>query len=140
MFVNLDEFAKLAEKKVKLVKDMLCDGKNIYKNIRGKEDEINYELFDTRLGLKRHVVSMTVLFPGKVGEEYKMTTGHSHVGVEEIYYIISGSGRMIVGDEEKEVRAGDIISIPEGAWHRAINTGNDKLIFLAIFEKYPGRG
>ena len=34
-------------------------------------------------------------------------TPHHHRDIEEIYYIVSGSGLMTVGDETREVEAGD---------------------------------
>jgi len=68
------------------------EGNNIYENIFGCEDEKNYILYDVGnniTGLKRHVISVTELLPGKINEEYKMTTGHSHPQ-EEIYMFLKG--------------------------------------------------
>ena len=39
---------------------------------------------------------------------------HHHLETEEIYYILSGSGLMTVGDETRKVEAGDAIFIPLG--------------------------
>ena len=40
----------------------------------------------------------TILYPGKVGEEYFMTKGHFHtiLDTSEIYYGLSGRGMMLV--------------------------------------------
>ena len=58
------------------------------------------------------------------------TTPHHHVKTEEIYYILTGSGRMRIGRETREVVPGDAIAIPPGASHQITNTGPDVLKFL----------
>lgn len=51
----------------------------------------------------------------------------------ERYVIISGSGRMEVGQlAPREVRAGDVVLIPATVRQRIANTGADDLIFLAL--------
>jgi mannose-6-phosphate isomerase-like protein (cupin superfamily) len=46
------------------------------------------------------------------------TIEHYHRTTEEIYLFASGSGRMRLGDEEREVRAGDCVVIPPGERHK----------------------
>jgi mannose-6-phosphate isomerase-like protein (cupin superfamily) len=58
------------------------------------------------------------------------TTPHHHLRTEEIYYILEGCGLMRVGDETREVGAGDAIAIPPGAVHQITNTGGIALKFL----------
>ena len=58
---------------------------------------------------------------------------HLH-GAGEVYYLLSGSGRMHIDDDEQEVRAGDALLIPPGAVQYLENTGADDLQFLAIVE------
>ena len=58
------------------------------------------------------------------------TTPHHHVRTEEIYYILSGRGRMRGGPNSAEVASGDAIAIPAGASHQLVNTGTDTLKFL----------
>ena len=51
----------------------------------------------------------------------------------ERYYILSGKGRVEVGDEPAEdVVAGDVVIIPPMCRQRIENIGNEDLIFLAI--------
>jgi mannose-6-phosphate isomerase-like protein (cupin superfamily) len=60
-----------------------------------------------------------------------MTTAlHFHCRAEEIYYILSGAGRMRIGDEWRDVGPGDAIAIPPGDAHQITNTGAADLIFL----------
>lgn len=58
------------------------------------------------------------------------TIAHFHRQTEEIYYILSGSGAMRVGDEIRAVGSGDAVAIPPGAVHQITNTGAGELKFL----------
>ncbi len=51
------------------------------------------------------------------------TTGHAHEDMEEVYYVIQGRGRMIVGDCEYDIKAGDALYVPFGVFHTTYNTG-----------------
>jgi len=55
------------------------------------------------------------------------TTEHYHRTTEELYLITAGTGRLRIGDEERDVRAGDCAVIPPGARHKIWNTGDDVL-------------
>lgn len=59
-----------------------------------------------------------------------VTTPHYHPRTEEIYYILSGTGRMRLGDERHDVGPGDAIAIPPGMIHQIENTGSVELKFL----------
>lgn len=81
--------------------------------------------------LNNLIVSSTDLNPGK------QTSGHRHAGQEEVYHFVSGSGKMIVdGDEYKEfpVTAGDVVLIPDGAFHKVINNSDEQLYFVCVFD------
>jgi len=51
------------------------------------------------------------------------TTGHSHPQHEEVYFVLQGEGKMVVGEDEYEIRAGDGLYVPFGAFHTTYNTG-----------------
>jgi mannose-6-phosphate isomerase-like protein (cupin superfamily) len=55
---------------------------------------------------------------------------HHHVRSEEIYLFTAGAGRMRLGDEEQDVRAGDAVVIPPGTPHGLHNTGAEPLVLL----------
>lgn len=58
------------------------------------------------------------------------TTPHYHVRTEEIYFIVAGRGQMRVGDQQRDVQAGDAIAIPPGQPHQITNVGTDTLRLL----------
>lgn len=55
---------------------------------------------------------------------------HHHREIEEIYYIVSGRGLMTVGDETREVEAGDAVYVPRGHRHTLANTGVQPITLL----------
>jgi oxalate decarboxylase/phosphoglucose isomerase-like protein (cupin superfamily) len=122
------------------VKDAIRDRKNIYKNIKGHENELNevlIDLPDKKTGLRNLTICMNTLYPGKVNGEFKMMRGHFH-NAEEVYLVLSGNGQIKVGNEKIPIKKGDLITIHKNVWHRTINTGKKKLVFLTIFEKHKG--
>jgi len=58
------------------------------------------------------------------------TVEHFHRASEEIYYFTAGAGRMRLGDEESDVRAGDAVVIAPGTPHKLFNPGGDPLVLL----------
>ena len=58
------------------------------------------------------------------------TAEHYHPVAEELYYFVSGSGRMCLGEQEDQVRAGDCVVIPPGTPHKLWNTGSAALVLL----------
>jgi mannose-6-phosphate isomerase-like protein (cupin superfamily) len=58
------------------------------------------------------------------------TQEHFHPRAEEIYYLTHGTGRMRIGGETREVKAGDAIAIPPGQKHKLWNTGDETLRLL----------
>jgi mannose-6-phosphate isomerase-like protein (cupin superfamily) len=58
------------------------------------------------------------------------TVAHYHRVAEELYFFTAGAGRMTLGDEEREVAAGDCVVIPPGRVHDLVNTGDEPLVLL----------
>ena len=56
------------------------------------------------------------------------TERHYHKLSEELYYLLEGRGTMEIDGETREVRPGDAILIPPGAWHEIKAT--EKVRFL----------
>lgn len=46
------------------------------------------------------------------------TERHYHQLSEEFYFILEGTGTMEINGESREVRPGDGVLIPAGAWHQ----------------------
>jgi len=78
------------------------------------------------LELEQTGVSFQRLAPG-----FRMPFGHRHAEQEEVYAILSGSGRMKLEDEIIDVVARDLIRVP-GPTARAFEAGPEGLELLAF--------
>jgi mannose-6-phosphate isomerase-like protein (cupin superfamily) len=78
------------------------------------------------LGLEATGVSLQGLAP-----DATQPFGHSHKTQEEVYFVLSGSGRIKLDDEIAELRQWDAIRIPPGVM-RAVSAGSDGIEWLAF--------
>ncbi|HOT01466.1 MAG TPA: cupin domain-containing protein [Acidobacteriota bacterium] len=61
------------------------------------------------------------------------TRWHRLTGTVERYVILTGAGRVEVGDlPPQDVTPGDVVLIPPACRQRIANTGSEDLIFLAV--------
>lgn len=88
---------------------------------------------------------VTVLQPGKVGDEYFMTHGHFHLNPTraEYYLTVSGSGMLIRMDRERRtwgetMAPGSLHYIHGEHAHRVANTGGEPLVFWACWGSDAG--
>jgi len=58
------------------------------------------------------------------------TEPHCHPKSEEIYYVLSGNGKMTVGKDTADIAPLTGILIPPGVRHQIRNTGATDLVFL----------
>jgi mannose-6-phosphate isomerase-like protein (cupin superfamily) len=59
------------------------------------------------------------------------TIAHYHRESEELYFFLGGAGRVRVGDEWRDVRAGDCVVLPPGVEHKLDNSaGSEPLVLL----------
>jgi oxalate decarboxylase/phosphoglucose isomerase-like protein (cupin superfamily) len=94
------------------------------------KDNETYVLKDNRT-LTNLILSSTYLYQGQ------QTRGHRHEGQEEVYFFVQGHGKMIVGNETDTpfaVGPGDVVLIPDGAFHRVINDGDSHMLFNCVFD------
>jgi mannose-6-phosphate isomerase-like protein (cupin superfamily) len=65
--------------------------------------------------------------------------GHRHREQEEAYVVVSGSGRVLLGDEVHDIKRWDVVRVaPETA--RAFEAGPDGLEYIAIGGPKPEGG
>jgi len=69
------------------------------------------------------------LNPGKRAWPY-----HAHHAIEEMFYVLSGTGTLRHADQEYPIRAGDFICSPADPAqpHQIINTSDGELIYIAL--------
>lgn len=106
-------------------------------------DPLIYEVYqyDTPAFAGELIPCTTVLQPGRVGDEFFMTKGHYHEQRDraEIYYGLSGTGVLVLATGEQSdtvpIAPGTVAYVPPHWAHRTVNTGDEPLVFLAV---YPG--
>jgi uncharacterized cupin superfamily protein len=59
---------------------------------------------------------------------------HYHTANEEAIYVLSGSGMVRLGGEERPLEAGDYVAFPadESGGHQVVNDGDETLRYLAM--------
>ena len=84
-------------------------------------DPVHYEVFEIPVpATYGHLMScISMLHPGKVGDEYSMTKGHYHriVGTAEIYLCLRGAGYMLMKTaagqcKAEPMRRGKMVYVP----------------------------
>lgn len=61
---------------------------------------------------------------------------HQHDGEDEVYYILSGTGKLSDGNQETIVTTGDAVLTGNGESHSIENIGNDTLKIFAVVVTY----
>ncbi len=68
------------------------------------------------------------------GQEHAL---HSHAGQDKLYFVLEGSARVVVGDQEQTLEAGDAAFAASGVPHSMRNTGKARLIVMAVLAPPP---
>ena len=60
---------------------------------------------------------------------------HTHHDEDQVYYVVSGAGFVVLDGERTEVSTGSSVLIPMGTEHEITNTGTDVLdyVFFVVF-------
>lgn len=116
-----------------------------YEALLRKEDCMLYEVYE----VKRPEIAgellqgISIVHPGKVGDEYFMTKGHFHseLGTAEVYYCLKGEGLMVMETPEgnwtiETLTPEKVLYVPPRWAHRSVNTSKDE--DLVTFFVYPG--
>jgi len=116
-----------------------------YRDMLGHHDPIVYEVYEIkRPEIEGEILmGISVVHPGKVGEEFFMTKGHFHtvVNTAEVYYCLQGEGCMVMETWDGETSVedlspGKVLYVPPGWAHRSICTSKKE--DLITFFAYPG--
>jgi glucose-6-phosphate isomerase, archaeal len=116
-----------------------------YNTMLSQEDKLIYEVYE----IKRPEVEgellmgVSIVHPGKVGNEFFMTKGHFHsiLDTAEVYYCLRGEGFMVMetpeGDTSVEALSpGKVLYVPPRWAHRSVCTSRQE--DLVTFFAYPG--
>lgn len=128
------------------IQDMYADLEAAHKAV-GSGDPAVYAFYE--LNAPGHpgdlAFGTSIVYPGKVGNEYYMTKGHFHTIVDtaEVYYTLAGQGCMMTESPAGDVQVhwlekGKAVYVPKRYAHRSINTGGEPLITFFTFRSDAG--
>lgn len=80
----------------------------------------------------RMMVGLNAFEPG---QEHKL---HAHEDMDKVYHVLQGSGRFLLPDGEQAMDAGILLVAPAGVPHGIRNTGDERLLVMAILAPAPG--
>jgi len=69
------------------------------------------------------------------GQEHAL---HSHADMDKLYQVVCGSGVFLLEDAEIDMEPGVLLLAPEGVPHGIRNTGDQRLVVLAVLAPAPG--
>ena len=114
------------------LRGMVSDAEALELKIVEEGDSLVYEFHE--MGVPETAGQLafgcSIVYPGKIGNEYYMTKGHFHTILEtaEVYLCLTGHGYMLCENPEGdwmafELTPGRVVYVPERYAHRSINVG-----------------
>jgi mannose-6-phosphate isomerase-like protein (cupin superfamily) len=80
---------------------------------------------------ERLLVGLNAFEPG---QEHRL---HAHPGMDKVYHVLAGRGVFLLEGGEAPMEAGMMLVAPEGVPHGIRNTGEERLLVLAILAPSP---
>ena len=68
------------------------------------------------------------------GQEHAL---HAHAGMDKVYLVIEGSGLFLLEGSEISMSPGVMLVAPEGVAHGIRNTGEERMVVLAVLAPGP---
>ncbi len=146
LVTGMSNTAETTKRYLSQMKNMFYDQDTV-NEILAKEDPVIYEFCE--LGCPERAGDLafgtSIVYPGKIGNEYYMTKGHFHtiLATAEVYFTLSGEGMMVMenpeGDTmERPLKKGEALYVPRCYAHRSVNTGNEPLVMFFTFAADAG--
>jgi len=134
------------KRRLSQMQDMYRDAEAAARQV-AEGDPTVYEFYE--LGAPEHAGDLafgtSIVYPGKVGDEYFMTKGHYHTVLEtaEVYYCLAGKGGMLIENPEGDTAfhqlvPGQALYVPKRYAHRSVNTGAETLVTFFVFRGDAG--
>jgi glucose-6-phosphate isomerase len=146
LVTGLSKTAKSSKRTVSSMRGMYADDAATEKLI-AERNPLVYEFYE--LGAPGTpgdlAFGSSIVYSGKVGDEYFMTKGHFHTILEtaETYYCLQGHGYMLMENPEgdwsaHEMTPGKTVYVPPRYAHRSINVGDMPLVTFFCFRGDAG--
>ncbi|MDC7288958.1 cupin domain-containing protein [Blautia schinkii] len=143
---GISKTAETTKRRLSQMKDMYYDQKAADR-VLADGDPVIYEFHE--LGCPERAGDLafgtTILYPGKIGNEYYFTKGHFHTIIDtaEVYYTLDGEGYMVMENPEGDciempLAKNQAVYVPRRYAHRTVNTGNTPLVLFYTFAADAG--
>ena len=100
----------------------------------GLAGDIEARMARVPLGMENSGLSYLRLAPG-----FRLPWGHSHKQQEEVYVLVSGSARIKIGDEVRDMKQWDAVRLHRDTV-RSFEAGDDGAEFIAVGAPNTGPG
>jgi glucose-6-phosphate isomerase len=126
------------------MRGMYADDDAMARIFNNEGNRLIYEVYPVDLPEEEGQVlySTTIIYPGRIGEEYHMTKGHFHEkrNRAEVYLGLAGEGYLLLQTADGTVNSvlmqpGTVAYVPPYWAHRTVNTGDKPFVFFAA---WPG--
>ena len=85
----------------------------------------------TLFASERVAVGLNAFEPG---QEHAL---HAHEGMDKVYHVLRGRGLFLLEGREEAMEAGTLLVAPAGVPHGIRNTGDERLVVLAVLAPAP---
>ena len=100
----------------------------------GLGDNLEFRMARVPLGLEQSGLSYCRVAPG-----FRLPFGHKHKNQEEVYVLVSGSARMKIEEEVKDLKQWDAVRVHKDTM-RSMEAGDDGAEFLIVGAPNTGPG
>lgn len=146
LITGMSRSAESTKRYLSNMKGMFSDDE-AFNKLLDQDDKVLYEFYELDLPNKDSdlLFGTSIVYPGKVGNEYNMTKGHFHTILDtaEVYYCLGGKGVLLMENPEgdwdvQEMEKGKAVYVPGRYAHRSINTGDEPLVTFFVFRADAG--
>ena len=144
---GLSTTTESTKRQLSRMKGMYYDEQAFDEKVSKENDPLIYEFYELEVPQTEGDIlfGTSIVYPGKVGNEYYMTKGHFHTILEtgEVYYCLSGNGYMLMENPEgdwqiERFAQGQAVYVPPRYAHRSINIGDQPLVTFFSFRADAG--
>ena len=146
MDVRVSSFDNHIERRLSSLRNKFSD-EEAFRSMVDSDDPLIYQVYENRRpeAAGELASGLSILHPGRVGNEYFMTKGHYHKvrDTAEIYYCLQGNGVLLMENEAgdtavEEFWPGRVVYVTPHWAHRSINTGQEDLVTFFVYPAHAG--
>jgi mannose-6-phosphate isomerase-like protein (cupin superfamily) len=100
----------------------------------GLSPDLEFRMARVPLGLEQSGLSYCRVAPG-----FRLPFGHKHKNQEEVYVLVSGSARMKIEEEVRDLKQWDAVRVHKDTM-RSMEAGNEGAVFLIVGAPNTGPG